>query len=186
MNFPHRSRHIVHNLCSQSFRRGIGSRGENLWPGTCLGETGKGDFSIRKSAHFWNSILRWSPGNNPMILALLADTIRFSRRVIDIQNMLLNIMTIDKRKTKKKKTKHNSKDGQTLSTAPWCGHRRMHALEFSVWSYWGCPGNFGEQGKKRRNIEGNKGARTCFRERGNKKNLYKFSLKGDGDGEGRG
>ena len=56
-----------------------------------------------------------------MILALLADTILFSRRVIDIQNMLLNIMTVDKRKTKKK-TKHNSKDGQTLSTAPWCGH----------------------------------------------------------------
>ena len=42
--------------------------------------------------------------------------------------MLLNIMTVDKKKKINKQTKYN-KDGQTLSTAPWCGHRRMHTFE---------------------------------------------------------
>ena len=46
-----------------------------------------------------------------MILALLAYTTLFSRPVIDIKNVLLNIMTLDKKKTKQNKTKNNSKDG---------------------------------------------------------------------------
>ena len=94
---------------------------------------GRGILAQEKALTFETPFFDGAQGIIPMIVALLADTILFSRRVIDIQNMLLNIMTVDKRKTKtKKKTKHNSKDGPTLSTAPWCGHRRMHAFEFSA------------------------------------------------------
>ena len=100
---------------------------------------GRGILSQEKALTFETPFFDGAQGIIPMILALLADTILFSRQVIDSQNMLLNIMTVDKRKTtttkknkNKKRTKHNSKDGQTLLTAPWCGHRRMHAFEFSV------------------------------------------------------
>ena len=108
MNFPHRSRHLVHNLCSQSFLRRISSRRGNLERGTCLGEPGKG---AQEKALTFETFA--------MIVALLTDTILFSRRVIDIQNMLLNIMTVDKKKRnkQKQKTKHKSEDGQTLSAA---------------------------------------------------------------------
>ena len=65
-----------------------------------------------------------------MILAQLVYTTLFSRPVIYIQNMLLNIMTLDKKKTT---IKDNSKDGQMLSIAPWCNHRRMqNAWLFSM------------------------------------------------------
>ena len=49
-----------------------------------------------------------------MILALLAYTTLFSRPVIDIQNMLLNIMTLDK---KKNKTKQNKEQKQRQTDA---------------------------------------------------------------------
>ena len=102
MNFPHHSRHIVHNLCSQSFLRRISSRREKLERGTCLGETGKG--AQEKSLTFETFA---------MIVALLTDTILFFRRVIDIQNMLLNIMTVDKKKNETNKNKKQSIKART-------------------------------------------------------------------------
>ena len=120
MNFPHRSRHIVYNLCSQSFLRRTRSRRENLQSEEYVWvKPGRGIKPQEIALSFETPFFDGAQGIIAMILALQAGTMLFSRRVIDIKNMLLHIMTVDKKTTTTKKTKHNTKDGQTLSTAPW-------------------------------------------------------------------
>ena len=80
---------------------------------------GRGITAQEKALTFETPFLDGAQGIIAMILPLLAYTTLFSRPVIDIQ--------------KKTTTKDNSKDGQTLSTAPWCVHRRMqNAWLFSM------------------------------------------------------
>ena len=66
---------------------------------------GRGITAQEKALTFETPYFDKAQGIIAMILALLADTILFSRLVIDIQNMLSNIMIVDK-----KKTKDNSQD----------------------------------------------------------------------------
>ena len=74
---------------------------------------GRGIVAQQKALTFETPFFDEAQGIIARILALLTDTILFSRRVIDIQNVLLNMTS-----PSTKKTKDNSKDGQTLSTEP--------------------------------------------------------------------
>ena len=90
-----------------------------------------------------------------MILALLADTILFSRRVIDIQNMLLNIMTVYK---------------QPRGVAI-CVCMRLNVFNVTVLrvsrGYWGTR-------KQRRNIVGNEEQEAVLANAGTTKPAYSF------------
>ena len=61
-------------------------------------------------------------------------------------------MTVDK-----KKTKDNSKDGQTFSTAPWCGHRHMQCDRIE-----GVPGVLRNKVKKKEKYPREQGGKNLF------------------------
>ena len=135
---------------------------------------GRGILAQEKALTFETPFFDGAQGIIPMILALLADTILFSRRVIDIQNMLLNIMTVGKRKAKKKKQSITARTDRRFQQLHGVAINVCMHLNFQCDRIEGVPGILGNKGKKRRNIEGNKGTRTCFSERGNKKTSINF------------
>ena len=71
MNFPHRSRHIVHNLCSQSFLRRSRSRRENLQQEEHVWvKPGRGIIAQERALTFETPFFDGAQGIIAMILAL--------------------------------------------------------------------------------------------------------------------
>ena len=61
---------------------------------------GRGITAQEKALNFETPFFDGARGIIAIILALLADTILFSQLLIHIQNMLLNIVTVDKKQNK--------------------------------------------------------------------------------------
>ena len=83
---------------------------------------GRGIVAQQKALTFETPFFDEAQGIIARILALLTDTILFSRRVIDVQNILLNMTS----PSTKKKTKQNKGQQQrrtdAFNGAPPCGH----------------------------------------------------------------
>ena len=65
---------------------------------------GRGIIAHEKALTFETPFFDGAQGIIKMILALLAYTTLFSRPVIEIQNMLLNIITLDKKRQQQRTT----------------------------------------------------------------------------------
>ena len=117
---------------------------------------GRGILAQEKALTFETPFFDGAQGIIPMILALLADTILFSRRVIDIQNMLLNIMTVGKRKKKKKQSITARTDRRFQQLHGVAINVCMH-LNFQCDRIEGVPGILGNKGKKGEISRGTRG-----------------------------
>ena len=78
----------------------------------------RGIMAQEKALTFETPFFDGAQGIIAMILALLVYTTLFSRPVIDIQNMLLNIMTLDKKKQKKQKNKEQQQGRTDACKSP--------------------------------------------------------------------